>query len=454
MNGDNTVLLPVFFQEKHVGDLLFKSISDCEFTYTESWVKDKVAFPISPHIPFDVQADSQTIVNFIRNLFPEGESFDTLLYNLNVRKNNLYAVLKEIGKDAPGALTFGKVVNQNDCLREITEEELAQKLDFNSVQELIIWDGKYRLSVAGVQRKLNLLVKDKKLFLADGHYSSTHILKFSKPDQSHLIINELICMRLARTVKIDVPDVFFKQFGRHSSLLVTRFDRKLEGNGVLKRHVIDGCQALNRSPEYKYEQNFGSGNDVKHIRDGVSLNELFNFSDRTRVPIKIKDTLIDWVLFNLIIGNSDAHGKNISFLVSNKGIVLSPFYDLVSISYQAKLADKIDSGLAMAMGDNFDVDHITAYDLLCFAESIDFPLTKIEKRLCKMLDNVNNALNTEGFYLNGNDDVMSEDIIYHAGQIIKTLEERVVYFRNEASEFSPVIKSLFSDKPVVKSGHP
>ena len=453
MNGDNIPLLPVFFQDKHVGNLLFKSISECEFTYTESWVKDKVAFPISPHIPFDVKADSQTIVNFIRNLFPEGESFDTLLYNLNVRKNNLYAVLKEIGRDTPGALTFGKVVIKNDCLRKITEEELAQKLDSDSVQELVVWDGKYRLSVAGVQRKLNLLVKDEKLFLAEGNYSSTHILKFSKPDQSHLIINELICMRLARASKIDVPDVFFRQFGRHSSLLVTRFDRKLYGNGVLKRHVIDGCQALNRAPEYKYEQSFGSGNDVKHIRDGISLNELFGFSDMTRVPIKIKDTLIDWVLFNLIIGNSDAHGKNISFLVSNNGIILSPFYDFVSISYEAKLADKIDSGLAMAIGDNFDVDRITAYDLLCFSESIDFPLSKIGKRLSKMLDNVDNAINTKGFYFNANDDVMSEDIIYHAGQIIKTIEERIVYFQNEVPEFSPVIESLFRDKPVVKPEH-
>jgi serine/threonine-protein kinase HipA len=454
VNGDNMPILPVFFQEKHVGDLLFKSIGECEFTYTESWIKDQIAFPISPHIPFNVKTDSQTIVNFIRNLFPEGESFDTLLYSLNVRKNNLYAVLKEIGKDTSGALTFGKAGIKNDSLREITEEELTQKLDSDSVQELIVWDSKYRLSVAGVQRKLNVLVKDERLFLADGNYSSTHILKFSKPNQKHLIINELICMRLARAAKIDVPDVFFRQFGRHSSLLVTRFDRRLDNNGVLKRHVVDGCQALNRPPEYKYEQNFGSGDDVKHIREGVGINELFSFSEFTKVPIKIKDTLIDWVLFNLIIGNSDAHGKNISFLVSNKGIVLAPFYDLVSISYETKLADKIDSGLAMAIGDNFDVDSITAYDLLSFAENIDFPLSKIGKKLSKMLDNVNNAINKEGFYLNSDDDVMSEDIIYHAGEIIKTIEERGVYFRNVVPEFSPVIESLFSNKPVVKSRHP
>ena len=443
MNGDNLPLLPVFFQDKHVGNLLFKSISECEFTYAESWVAAKVAFPISPHIPFDVKADSKAVVNFIRNLFPEGDAFDTLLYNLNVRKNNLHAVLQEIGKDTPGALTFGNEVVKNDCLREITEQELTQKLDSDSVQQLIVWDGKYRLSVAGVQRKLNLLVKDEKLFLAEGNYSSTHILKFSKPNQRHLIINELVCMRLARIAKIDVPNVCFKQFGRHPSLLVTRFDRKLDSNGVLKRHMIDGCQALNRPPEYKYEQSFGSGNDVKHIRDGIGLVELFGFSNMTRVPIKIKDSLIDWVLFNLVIGNSDAHGKNISFLVSNQGIVLSPFYDLVSISYEAKLVDNIDTGLAMAIGDNFDVDRITAYDLLSFAESINFPLSKIGKRLSKMLDNIDNAINTKGFDFNANDDVMSEDIIYHAGQVIKTIEERVVHFRNELSEFSPVIESLF-----------
>ena len=82
---------------------------------------------------------------------------------------------------------------------------------------------------------------------------------------------------------------------------------------------------------------------------------------------------------------------------------------------------------------------------------IGHALSKIGKRLGKMLDNVNNAINTEGFYLNANDDVMSDDVIYHAGQIIKTIEERVVYFRNEVPEFPPVIESLFSDKPVAKS---
>jgi len=446
MSGDKMPLLPVFFQDKHIADLMFISRSECDFLYMEAWVKDSVAFPISPYILFGKTSDSHDVINFIRNLFPEGELFDTLLYNLNVSKNNLYAVLNEIGRDTPGALSFGGLVNKKEDLREIMEQELTEKLDLNSVQELVVWDGKYRLSVAGVQRKLNLLVKDEKLFLANGDYSSTHILKFSKPKKNHLIINELICMRLAHASKIDVPEVRFRQFGQHSALLVTRFDRKLNGNGVLKRHIIDGCQALNRAPEYKYEQSFGAGNDVKHIRDGIGLVELFSISEMTRVPIKTKDSLIDWVLFNLIIGNSDAHGKNISFIISHKGIILSPFYDMLSISYEAKLVDKIDSRLAMAIGDNFDVDKITAFDLLCFSESIDFPLNKMEKKLSRMLDNVERSINTKGFYLNANDDEISEEITYHANQLIKMIKERVAHFRNEVTEFSPVIQSLFDGK--------
>jgi serine/threonine-protein kinase HipA len=36
-----------------------------------------------------------------------------------------------------------------------------------------------------------------------------------------------------------------------------------------------------------------------------------------------------WVLFNTLVGNSDSHSRNISFLVSAKGVQLAPFYDLL-----------------------------------------------------------------------------------------------------------------------------
>ncbi len=123
-------------------------------------------------------------------------------------------------------------------------------------------------------------------------------------------------MQLARECGIQVPNIQLKRYGKYPALLVERFDRKLtENNEVLRRHVIDGCQALNLPPEYKYERNYGSGRDVKHIRDGVSLAKLFNFANRCINPVETKAKILDWVLFNLLIFNYDAHGKNISFFI-------------------------------------------------------------------------------------------------------------------------------------------
>lgn len=121
-------------------------------------------------------------------------------------------------------------------------------------------------------------------------------------------------MQLAERCALSVANVQMLHFGQHSALLVERFDRKLvTTNTVKRRHLIDGCQALNLPPEYKYEQNFGNGRDVAHIRDGVSLPKLFDFANQCMNPAKTKQQILDWVLFNVLIFNCDAHGKNISF---------------------------------------------------------------------------------------------------------------------------------------------
>jgi serine/threonine-protein kinase HipA len=39
--------------------------------------------------------------------------------------------------------------------------------------------------------------------------------------------------------------------------------------------------------------------------------------------------MLQWLLFNYLIGNSDAHAKNLSFLVDAKGMRIAPLYDLV-----------------------------------------------------------------------------------------------------------------------------
>lgn len=46
-------------------------------------------------------------------------------------------------------------------------------------------------------------------------------------------------------------------------------------------------------------------------------------------------------MFNVLVGNSDAHLKNLSFMVSHEGVQLAPFYDLLSIAtYDSPAFDK------------------------------------------------------------------------------------------------------------------
>ncbi len=102
--------------------------------------------------------------------------------------------------------------------------------------------------------------------------------------------------------------------------MVKRFDRIYKINRVERLHVIDGCQMLDLSPSYKYERNFGSGRDVKDIRNGAC--KLFKMADICEVPAKAKLEMLQWSIFNLIIGNCDAHGKNFSFFVDKKGAMI------------------------------------------------------------------------------------------------------------------------------------
>ncbi len=60
-------------------------------------------------------------------------------------------------------------------------------------------------------------------------------------------------------------------------LVIKRFDRLAERDRVRRLHIIDACQALNVPVAYKYERNFGSGRDVRDIREGVSFPRLFSW---------------------------------------------------------------------------------------------------------------------------------------------------------------------------------
>ncbi len=92
-------------------------------------------------------------------------------------------------------------------------------------------------------------------------------------------------------------------------------------------------------------------------------------------------TIVRWALFNLMIGNSDAHGKNISFHQFATGIMPAPFYDLVSVRVYE---DNVLQEMAMAFGDQFMGDHVGEADLLSFAEVADIAAEELMHELMQI----------------------------------------------------------------------
>lgn len=362
--------------------------------YEPNWQQS--GYAVSPFLPLHREIPPINTERFLRNFFPEGNALAELSRYFQLSKSNTFGLARALGLDIPGALIIlspKEKIAQEPIFRVITEQELIQRLDDREHFSLIVWDGKPRLSVAGVQDKINVILNEEgQLGFGEGSLCSTHILKFEKQKSSHLVLNEYLSMQLAGHCGLMVAKVQLMSFGNNPALLVERFDRKLNfPTGVKRRHIIDGCQALNLPPEYKYERNFGSGRDVKHIREGVSYSKLFDFANHCINPALTRHQMLNWALFNVLIFNYDAHGKNISFFVGAKGISLAPFYDLVNI----KMYPDFEQELAMAFGDEFDANTINAYQLADFADSCHLSPVLVSTQLKSLIKKLNHALDVK-----------------------------------------------------------
>jgi serine/threonine-protein kinase HipA len=399
------------------------------FTYMTRWQKE--GYAISPHLKLDNSADSGTVKRFLENLLPEGRGLETLLHYMHLSRSNIFGLIQAMGFESSGALSFGKDEVQKEALfRPVSKEELEKRIDEIESKSITIWDKKQRLSLAGVQEKLPVLYRDGELGLADGTLSSTHILKFQTQRTEHIVINEYYCMSLAKQCKLSVAPVRLQRYGRHPVLMVERFDRKVEAEHIERLHLIDGCQMLDLPPSYKYERNFGSGRDVQHVREGASFKKLFASAELCEVPAIAKLKLLDWAIFNLIIGNADAHGKNISYFVKHSGISVTPHYDLLSII----MHEGVDHELAMAFGDEFNMDKIAGYPLRAFCEETGLNPRLVSARIKALCKRVNEKNSND---LLRNVDLNDKETLF-VGKLIKLIEGRVLKLMVYADEMLKV----------------
>jgi len=369
--------LSAWIGQHKVGTLSYRDETGrFSFEYVREWVVQAGGFPISPALSFQRPPDqtdehrSVSVRRFFENLLPEGKALEDAAAAHAVSKANLFGLLHWLGQESTGALSLlpdGKTPAQvADTQREVAYAELSERIHDRANRPFNIWDGRVRMSIAGYQDKLAVYFDEaQRLYLVEGRLASTHILKPEplNPKLAKLVANEHFCLRLAERLGLRVAAVDILRVPE-PVLVVKRFDRRKKDHHVERLHAIDSCQVLDLGVSHKYERNFGHGRDVANIRDGVSFEKLFAIAPNTQAEAATRMELIRWSLLQYLIGNSDAHGKNLSFLVEPGGLRLAPAYDLVAVC----IYPDIEHELAMAIGDEFDITKIRAFDWADFAQ--------------------------------------------------------------------------------------
>lgn len=296
------------------------------FQYNTAWLSAPHAHPLSPHLPLqpDLLMDGATqrpVQWYFDNLLPEEGQRELLARDARVDRADAFGLLTAYGAETAGSLTLlpPGATAAAAGLRPLPDGALSARIA--QMPRLPLAHGAVkRMSLAGAQHKLAVTVgANDLLFEPEGSRASTHILKPDHPDTDypHSVANEWFTMRLAARLSLDVPTVA-RRYVPEPVYLIQRFDRQANADGCKRLHAIDACQVLGLDRAYKY-------------REG-SIARLAELAIACRSPAVARTRLYAWLLFNVLIGNSDAHLKNLSFLVTHQGLQLAPFYDLLSVA--------------------------------------------------------------------------------------------------------------------------
>lgn len=378
-----------------VGELSYNPSDETfSFSYEESWME--TGFVLSPHIRFDTLPSSSTLKKFFANLLPEGRGLEDLSRYFQISKSNIFGLIEKLSFDTAGALFFSTNdhIDQQTNLRPVSLEELQERIIQRRVQSITVWDGRPRLSLAGIQDKLPILFHEGQFGFGEGDLCSTHILKFDTQNEHYTVLNEYLSMQLAYAAGIQTAEVELLRFNDEAVLSVKRFDRRYVSETLVERlHIVDGCQMLDLSPSEKYERPYGSQRDVQHYRSEANFKNLFALANKCSVPALATQQMIRWALFNLIIGNYDAHAKNISFFITKSKIDLAPFYDLLNVSLYPQFAQDY----SMAFGDTFEPDNLTTYDLAEFCHVCTIKPKLLVQEFRKIAKALSSTLSSDTF---------------------------------------------------------
>ncbi len=308
------------YRENVKAGTLKRIVNGCSFEYTPEFLAHPRYEGLSYRMkksPTPLKIHGTNLHPFFAGLLPEGLRLKALVKGIKTSEDDLFSLFASVGSHVIG-----------DVYAEAQAQPLAlqvpklREIDFYEYFQSVLNQNTYsggEDALAGVQEKISASMISFPLNIAQA--SKSYILKLNPKDKTHLVENELNCMKLAekcgiKTAKVKI--VFDKN--RNAGLLVERFDRVWIENekNFQMLHQEDGCQILNRYPADKYKLSFNE------IIEGVA--------EIATAPASSILKLLRLYSYSYLIGNGDLHAKNISLFThhDHSMIDMTPAYDLIS----------------------------------------------------------------------------------------------------------------------------
>ena len=332
--------LEVRYQGRLCGHLVEDGRANWSFIYAPSWLaQGAAARPISLGLPLSDEPYHGDDVRLVfENLLPEGDVRRQLARRVGLSETNDFSLLGVLAGDCQGALSLNRPGDEGITERDIrvlTDQEFRNIVAALPLRPLLIEVEGARLALPGEHHKIPLTVVDDQLALTLGAEMSTHIAKPAKQGLRESVMNEGYCMQLAAATGLPVASARIRH-GPATVLLVDRVDSAPGPGGRKRLHMEDFCQLVHVSARHKFER-----------EGGVSVADCAMVIRRySVVPAIDLRALIAWVVFNFLVGNGGAHGKQLALLHDDDGPHLAPFFGLSSTHVYPELSQE----LAMRIG--------------------------------------------------------------------------------------------------------
>ena len=308
------------------------TLRDLDERLTLDWTADALdrwgpgARLLSAKLTIGDRAVPPLIKNYLDGLLPEGNARINHAFGAGVPADDTFGLIRAYGRDTHGAAIFVPT-GANEPTKEgryqaITLDELAERLrkaDEYSPADARTTDESSTLP--GMVPKIVLHRDGDDWFACKEGAPSTWIIKrASSPetDNADVVDSEVACLSLARLIGLTTVQAEIIEHGGVRGIAVSRYDRD-ENDGFVRRHQEDLAQALGlntQDPNRKFQW----GARTPSLRQGA---------DVLRLDGGNPDQLLRLATFSLLIGNTDMHAKNISFIRRPNGQAsLSPAYDV------------------------------------------------------------------------------------------------------------------------------